>query len=82
MIIEWLVEVALSLFDLLMSIIPDMNLSGVDTAIAYFFDILSGVCYFFPMGTVSAIFSIVYSLFILRLLIAILKTIWGIIPVL
>lgn len=38
--------------------------------------------YFFPMGTVMTIFSLVLGLWILRIVIAILKTIWGVIPVL
>lgn len=82
MIVEFLCDIALGFFDLILSVLPGIKLTGLEAAITYFFDILEGVCYFLPMGTVSAIFSIVYALFIMRLLISTLKTIWSIIPIL
>lgn len=82
MIIELLANIALGFFDLILACIPGFSTTGLNDAITYFFNVLSQVCYFLPMGTVSAIFSIIYALFILRILIATLKTIWGILPVL
>ena len=64
MIIEFFVNFAMSFFDIVITLLPDFNLTGLDNAIDYLFDILSFVCYFLPMDTVGAIATIIYSLFI------------------
>lgn len=82
MIIELIVNIALSFFDVVIFLLPDFDFTGLQEAISYFFDVLSKVCYFLPMGTVGAIASIIYSLFIFRLLIASIRAIWGLLPIL
>lgn len=82
MIIEFLIDFALGFFDLLLLLVPDIQIVNFSSAFSYFFDILTDVCFFLPMDTVASIFSVIYGLFVLRLFIATLKTIWGIIPVL
>lgn len=82
MLIEFLVEIALSVFSLVISLLPSFNLAGLEEAIEYVFGVLSGVCYFLPMETVSAIVAIIYSLFIFRLLVGSLRALWGLLPLL
>lgn len=82
MIIEFLVSAGLGIWDVVISLLPDFDYTGFAEACDYFFNILSGVCYFLPMGTVSAIFSIIYGLFLFRLLVSSLKALWSIIPIL
>lgn len=80
MIVEFLVDFALNWFDVLFLALPDIEIVGFHEAFQYFFSILTDICYFLPMDTVASIFSVIYALFIFRLLIATLKTIWGIFP--
>lgn len=82
MITEWFVDLGLGFFDLLVLALPEIKFDGFVEAYTYFFSFLTDVCYFLPMDTVSAIFSMIYAFFVLRLLIATFKTIWGIIPIL
>ena len=45
-----------------------------------FADYIHCACYLLPMGTVQTIIAIICTLMILRLVIAFLKTLWGILP--
>ena len=82
MLIEFFLSIALSVFDLIIMLLPNIDFTGLESAITYFFNILGTICYFLPMGTVSAIFSIIYALFILRLLVGSIRALWGLIPIL
>lgn len=82
MFIEILIGIAMSVFELVFLLLPDIDFTGINEAVTYFFDILSVVCYFLPMGTVSAIFSIIYALFVLRLLVGSIRALWGLLPIL
>lgn len=67
----------------MVSKLPYLDLSsifyqpGVDTVI----DLLSVVSYFFPWKSVLAIVGIMCSLQTIRLIVAFLKALWGILPV-
>lgn len=45
-----------------------------------FSDFIRCACYLLPMRTVVAIITILVSLMVLRLVIAFLKTLWGVLP--
>lgn len=70
---------ALSLVDWFLSALPSFDLP---VSLDYFFDILTQVAWFLPMNTIYVILFILRALFQLRLTIAILKSIWSILPVL
>ena len=63
-------------FDLMPEIVWDVNTS----AFQYFMDILKFAGYMFPWGTVVAIVTVIFSLSIFRIVIAAIKSIWGILP--
>ena len=60
----------------------NISISGLYEAYDLFFEILEFVCYFLPMGTVSAIFSIVLMILTTRIIISVLTMLWNILPVL
>lgn len=80
MLFELIIAVVMGFMDFIFFLLPDFSFAGLDGAISYFFDVLSSVCYFLPMDTVGAIFSIVYSLFIFRLTISAIMSLWRLLP--
>lgn len=63
--------------------IPYVDLSGVFDipGVQTFIDILSVISYFFPWGTVLSIVGIIIGFQTLRLIVAFLKTLWGVLPI-
>ena len=82
MIFELLISLVMGFLDCIFFLLPDFSFAGLDSAITYFFNILSGVCYFLPMDTVGAIASIIYALFIFRLTISAIMSLWRLLPIL
>lgn len=82
MIIEFLVGVGITFWEVIIGLLPKFDYTGFTEACDYFFNILRGICYFLPMDTVAAIVSIIYGLFVFRLLVSSLKALWSIIPIL
>lgn len=82
MIVEFFINAALSFLEFLLGLLPSMDVSGINSALDFFFGILSGVLYFFPMSTVRSIFAIIVGLFVFRLFVSLIKTLWQLIPVL
>lgn len=80
--IKILVDAALGLFSIIFDLCGDFNLTGLYNAYDTMFDILDVVCYFLPMGTISAIFSVILAILTMRLAIMTLKTLWDILPIL
>ena len=74
-VVEYLAPLVAKLPYLDLSGIFDMP--GVDTVI----DILSIISYFFPWQSVLGIVSILVSLQTIRLVVAFLKALWGILPI-
>lgn len=81
MILEGIFNVIFAMFDGVVSILPDfsgIDLGFLDTALS----VISGVCYFLPMGTVGAIFAILVSLMAFRIAVSLIKTLWELLPIL
>lgn len=63
--------------------LPYLDLSGIfdQPGVQTVIDILSVISYFFPWTSVLAIVGIMCSLQTIRLIVAFLKALWGILPV-
>ena len=59
----------------------DINLEAAEASYDTIFGYLSMVCYFLPMDTVTAILAVTIVLFNFRIIVSILKTLWGILPI-
>ena len=81
---EIIATAALGLFDLIFNMFnaTGIQLTGLEEAYNFMFSLLDIVCYFLPMGTISAIFSIILMIYTIRLIISSLTMLWNIIPVL
>jgi len=75
-LLDFFFAIASGLLSLLPSTTWDVNTS----AWQYFKDILNGICYFLPLGTVTAIITLIISLTVFRIFVSFVKTIWGYIP--
>lgn len=57
------------------------DISFVSDGIAYVLSWVNGVLYFLPWSTVSMILSLILLLFVVRVVIALLKALWSVLPV-
>ena len=82
MISEFMMNIVFSILTGLLSLLPNISWDVNSGAVGTFMDVISCVTYMLPMGTVIAITSLVVSLMVFRIVIAIIKTIWDLLPVL
>lgn len=63
--------------------LPYLDLSGIfnEPGVSTFIDILNVAMYLFPFNTVFNIMGIIIGLHSLRVIVAFLKALWGILPV-
>lgn len=80
MISEFFLNVIFSIVSGILSMLPDITINVDDSAIEYFFNILRVVCYFLPMGTVIAMVTLIIALSVFRVVIAVIRTIWDLLP--
>lgn len=80
MISEFFLNIVFGLVSGFFNLMPDITWSVETTAFQYFLDILRFAGYMFPWGTVTAICSIIFSISIFRVVVAAIKSLWGILP--
>ena len=80
MISEFFLNIIFKIVSGMLSVVPDITFSVDTSAFQYFVDILRVACYMLPMGTVGAIVGIIVGLAWLRIQIAIVRTIWDLLP--
>ncbi len=80
MIIEGICNVIFGLLSGFFSLLPDIQWNIRADFFTKFFEILRMVCYLLPMGTVGAILALVIAFTIFRIVIALIKTLWNLIP--
>lgn len=80
MILTGIILVFFSFAEFVFRLLPDMNLEVPINVMNTFFDILSGVMYFFPMPQIAPIFGIIMAFQVWRVSIAIIRTIWSVLP--
>ena len=80
MLSEFFLNIVFGIVSGFFDLMPDMTWSVETTAFQYFMDILKFSGYMFPWGTVVAIASIIIGISIFRIVIAAIKSLWGILP--
>lgn len=81
MITEFFLDIIFRLVSGMLSAAPDITFSVETSAFQYFVDILKVACYMLPMNTVSTIVGIIVGISGLRIVIAVIRTIWDLLPV-
>ncbi len=61
--------------------LPDVDLSAASVIGSSFFSYIRAGMYFLPMGSVVAILSIQMTLWIFRIIVAVVRTVWDVLPV-
>ena len=82
MITEALLNIFFGALDIVMGFIPIFNFSFDHNALQTFFDIVKSVSYLLPMDTIGSIFSIIVNIVTFRVVVATIKTVWALIPIL
>lgn len=80
MIGEFLLDIVFKVVEWVLSPLPTITLdfSGVSTST--FFGVVRCVLYMLPLGTVTAIVALIIAISTFRIFIAIIKTIWDLLP--
>jgi len=60
--------------------LPVINIDVSGVIDSSFYSFIRAAAYFLPMGTISAILSIIFALFVFRILIAVVKAIRNFLP--
>lgn len=82
MIGEFILNILFTIVTGIFSLFPmDISWDVGSGAMAPFMNIVSSVCYFLPMGTISAIVSLIVAMGIFRAVIRLVITIWDLLPV-
>ena len=80
MITEAIFEFFFSIAVFLLRLLPDVSWSVDSGAWHSVKDILDGVCYFLPLGTIVAIITLIVNIALFRALLALLKLIASFVP--
>lgn len=80
MISEFLLNIVFKIVSGLLSLLPPIDFSVDSSAFEYFLGIVRVVSYMLPMRTVSVIVGLIVSLTIFRIVIAFIKSIWDLLP--
>lgn len=80
MISEFLLNVIFDWVSGMFSLLPDITWSVETSAFEYFISILRVAGYMLPMDTVATIAGLLVALTTFRIIIAIIRTIWDVLP--
>lgn len=80
MILEGLLNIIFTILINLFEVLPNISWTTDDSAISTFLGFISVIAYLLPMDTITRLFSLVVSLMVFRIVIAIVKTIWNLLP--
>lgn len=81
MIFEFLLNIIFQVVEWLLSALPEITVdfAAVDTSV--FMGVVRCVLYMLPLGTVNLIIGIIITITSFRIFIAIVKTIWDLLPI-
>ena len=82
MILKLVMGLLLYIADFLLLLLPDISGFVYSDIFTGFCDLVRSVAYFFPTDTIVTIFGVILGFYTFRLIITLLKTIWGILPLL
>ncbi len=80
MIVNGFLNIVLSIFRGIFSMLPDISLNLDSGLYTTFMDMVEGVIYLLPMNTIFQIFGLIGSFLLFRIAVAIPKAIWEILP--
>ena len=80
MVTQGLLDFVLFITQPIMNRVPDIDLSGLESAGGVFLSWISVAAYMLPLGTVRAIFVIILSLQLFRIVVSFFKSLWGVLP--
>ena len=80
LIAEFLLNIVFSLVQWLLGFLPDISFNVESSAFDYFIGIIQVAAYMLPMNTIFAIIGIIVALTLFRIVIAIIKTVWDLLP--
>lgn len=80
MITESILSLFFGFTAFLFSFLPDVDITVDSSGFGTIFNILRMVCYFLPMGTVTQILLIILAITAFKIAVAVIKTIWQLLP--
>lgn len=81
MISEFFLNIIFQLLEWLLSALPEISISADWGTTSTFFGVVRCVLYMLPLNTISAIVGIILAVSGFRVIIAIVKTIWDLLPI-
>lgn len=80
MVVETLLNMLFGILNGLLKVLPNIVWNVEDEYVQSFLSIVKCVLYMFPMNTVIVIFGLTCTLMLFRIGIALVKTLWDLIP--
>lgn len=80
MIVEAILNVMFNFLGGILGLLPDISWDVSTSAFEYFLDIVRVVGYLMPINTVTTIIKLIIALTIFRIIIAVIKTVWDLLP--
>lgn len=80
MISEFFLNIIFQLLEWLLRMLPDISFSADWSTTSTFFGVVRCVLYMLPLNTISAIVGLLLAISGFRVIIAIVKTIWDLLP--
>ncbi len=80
MISEFFLNIIFKLVTGFLNLLPDINFTVESSAFEYFLGIVQVAAYMLPMGTVMMIIDLIIIFTLLRIVIAVIKSIWDLLP--
>ena len=80
MISEFFLNIIFKLVTGFLNLLPDINFTVESSAFEYFLGIVQVAAYLLPMGTVMMIIDLIIIFTLLRIVIAVIKSIWDLLP--
>lgn len=80
MISEFFINIIFGIVTGLMTLLPDIQWSVDTTAFQYFLDVIKVVGYLLPADAVMTVVGLIIDLTILRFVVALIKTLWDLLP--
>lgn len=80
MISKFLLDIVFGLLNGMFALLPNISWSVETSAFGYFLSIIRVASYMLPMGTITTICGLVTDIMIFRIIVAIVRTIWDVLP--
>lgn len=82
MVTQGLINLLIAIITPILELFPSIDLPSTSSSFHRVAEFVGGVCYFLPTDTIYELFTLMISFLIIRTIIAFLKTLWAVIPIL